>query len=287
MGTKDITEKMLEDYNDVFADIVNVLLFDGQQRVNPDHLLETKTKSMFKADGKVHEQERDVSKYWENVNVRIALYGIENQTIIDADMPLRVYSYDGAAYKQQLLSGTKRYPVVTLVLYFGTKRWDKPTSLLDCFDVPEELKPYVNDSKINLFEIAYLTDEQVKLFQSDFRIVADYFVQVRKNNDYKPSEEEMVHVEEVLKMMSALTQDSSFEDAYNHSEGGVKNMCEVMERTKAEGIAKGRLQGRAEGRLSGSIMTLLELGFSVEEIAERKGISEEKVLKIIEEEEKN
>jgi predicted transposase YdaD len=84
-------------------------------------------------------------------------------------------------------------------------------------------------------------------------------------------------------MMSALTQDSSFEDAYNHSEGGVKNMCEVMERTKAEG----RLEGRAEGRLSGSIMTLLELGFSVEEIAERKGISEEKVLKIIEEEEKN
>jgi hypothetical protein len=150
--------------------------------------------------------------------------------------------------------------------------------------VPEELKPYVNDSKINLFEIAYLTDEQVKLFQSDFRIVADYFVQVRKNNDYKPSEEEMVHVEEVLKMMSALTQDSSFEDAYNHSEGGVKNMCEVMERTKAEGIAKGRLEGRVEGRLSGSIMTLLELGFSVEEIAERKGISEEKVLKIIEEE---
>jgi predicted transposase YdaD len=68
-----------------------------------------------------------------------------------------------------------------------------------------------------------------------------------------------------------------------------------MERTKAEGIAEGRLegraegrlQGRAEGRLSGSIMTLLELGFSVEEIAERKGISEEKVLKIIEEEENN
>lgn len=27
MGQKDITEKLLEDYNDVFADIVNVLLF--------------------------------------------------------------------------------------------------------------------------------------------------------------------------------------------------------------------------------------------------------------------
>jgi hypothetical protein len=36
MGTKDITEKALEDYNDVFADIVNVLLFDGTDYVRPD-----------------------------------------------------------------------------------------------------------------------------------------------------------------------------------------------------------------------------------------------------------
>ena len=29
MGEKDITQKLLEEYNDVFADIVNVLLFNG------------------------------------------------------------------------------------------------------------------------------------------------------------------------------------------------------------------------------------------------------------------
>lgn len=33
MGTKDLTEKVLEAYNDVFADIVNVLLFDGKRRL--------------------------------------------------------------------------------------------------------------------------------------------------------------------------------------------------------------------------------------------------------------
>lgn len=46
--------------------------------------------------------------------------------------------------------------------------------------VPEEFRPYVNDYKINLLEIAYLTDEQVKFFKSDFRIVTDYFVQIEK-----------------------------------------------------------------------------------------------------------
>ena len=29
MGQKDITEKLLEDYNDVFADIINGLVFKG------------------------------------------------------------------------------------------------------------------------------------------------------------------------------------------------------------------------------------------------------------------
>ena len=36
MGQKDITEKVLEDYNDVFADIINGLLFDGVQEIKPE-----------------------------------------------------------------------------------------------------------------------------------------------------------------------------------------------------------------------------------------------------------
>ena len=34
MADKDITEKNLEALNDVFADIVNVLLFKGEQVIN-------------------------------------------------------------------------------------------------------------------------------------------------------------------------------------------------------------------------------------------------------------
>ena len=35
MAEKDIAEKSLEEYNDVFADIVNGLLFGGESRVTP------------------------------------------------------------------------------------------------------------------------------------------------------------------------------------------------------------------------------------------------------------
>ena len=58
----------------------------------------------------------------------------------------------------------------------------------------------------------------MQLFKSDFRIVADYFVQIRKNKNYIPSKDKILHVEEVLKMMSALTKDSWFEENYTVEE---------------------------------------------------------------------
>ena len=64
MGEKDITEKILEDYNDVFADIINGLVFKGEQRILPESLKNVQVHSQYKAeDGKVHELERDVIKY--------------------------------------------------------------------------------------------------------------------------------------------------------------------------------------------------------------------------------
>ena len=88
MGQKDTTEKLLMDYNDVFADIVNGLLCKGEQVAQPI--------SQYKVDGKIHEMERDVCKYWKPGNVRIALYGLENQTRVENFMPFRIIGYDGS-----------------------------------------------------------------------------------------------------------------------------------------------------------------------------------------------
>ena len=119
MAEKDMAEKHLEAYNDVFADIVNVLLFNGQRRVDPDDLRDTKARTLYKADGKLREQERDVSKLWVSEGIVISLIGFENQTEADRDMPLRVLGYDGADYRNQLSAKGDLYPVATLVLYFG------------------------------------------------------------------------------------------------------------------------------------------------------------------------
>ncbi|MBQ6341951.1 MAG: hypothetical protein IJI41_02380 [Anaerolineaceae bacterium] len=66
MGEKDITEKTLESYNDVFADILNVLLFNGKHVVDPNDLEDRNPHSFYKADGKIRELVRDVVKSWKN-----------------------------------------------------------------------------------------------------------------------------------------------------------------------------------------------------------------------------
>ena len=254
MGEKDATEKTLESYADVFADIVNVLLFDGKRIIDPEELRDALPRSIYKADGKLHEQERDTAKFWLSGQIRIAFLGLENQTEIEEDMALRVISYDGAAYRDQMNRDQtgkpkERYPVVTIVLYFGyQKHWDKPLNLKGRFNIPKELDPYVNDYHVNLFEIAWLPDETIAMFQSDFRFVADYFSQKRKNQQYKAPAGEMKHVRAVLELLSAVMQDTRFIDAYNGrmAEGRPTNMDPWLDEIENRGREEGREEGKSE-----------------------------------------
>ena len=142
---------------------------------------------------------------------------------------------------------------------------------------PPELDGYVNDYRINLFEIAWLRGEQVERFRSDFRIVADYFVQKRETGDYTPDGREMEHVEETLQLLSAMTGDNRFEEAYERKgKGGPRNMCEVLDRVEEKGRQEGRLEGRKEGRQEEKRRTaasLHSMGMTEEFIAKAVGVS--------------
>ena len=262
MAEKDITEKILLSYADVFADVVNGLLFKGKQIILPEDLVDQAPRAAYKADGKVRDIERDVAKRWLRNNIRIACIGFENESQPEKDMVFRVFGYDGAEYRTQLLKENKsnpRYPVVTLVLYFGFKKhWDAPLWLHEAVEIPEIFKPYVTDIKINLFEIAFLTDEQLGYFHSDFRVVADYFVHKQRTGDYVPSRETLQHVEAVLQLLSVMTEDTRFEEVLNQDDGsdqgGVNNMCDVLDRVEAKGEKKG------ESKLAALLDKLFSLG---------------------------
>ena len=286
MRPKDITQKMLEKYNDVFADILNVLLFEGIEVVDERSLLDTPTSSMLKIDNRIRSQDRDVAKYWQNSKINIALFGMENQTQPDKLMPFRVFGYDGSEYVKQSRRENRneiKYPVITLVLYLGYEtRWNCPKTLFECLNIDERIKPYVNDFKINLYEIAYLEREKISLFKSDFRILADYLYQMRINRDYIADKTAICHVEELLSLMSAMTGDNRFEQTISDLKGKEQvTMCEVLDRIEAKGIEKGIIKGMEKGiekgRKEGAIDILVSLVsdkiLSIDEAAARANLS--------------
>ena len=141
------------------------------------------------------------------------------------------------------------------------------------------------------------------MFQSDFKFVAQYFVQKRLHHDYQPSDEMIVHVDALLKMFAALTGDRRYEFISENvkKEGGSMGMCEILDKIEARGEAKGRaegrtegriegrtegrIEGRAEGRIEGRVLLYHELGKSVEFIARQMNLTEDKVREILSQEE--
>ena len=130
--------------------------------------------------------------------------------------------------------------------------------LYDVLKISDELKPFVNDYKINLIDVPRLTGEQVEKFTSDFQIIADYFVQLSKNNDYVPKDKIIRHTDSFLKLMSVLTQDNKYVEMgrkISHEMEGF-NMCKVLDKAEACGEARGEARGKTIGALNKTVEIL-------------------------------
>lgn len=261
MGDKDKTEKILEAFNDVFSDLVNGCLFDGEPVTGPEDFEEATPYSYYKVSGQIRDQERDVAKYWKRGNMIISLIGLENQTEPDPYMPLRVMSYDAAAYRGQLSDDTinRPHPVMSLVLYWGYKRrWKTSLTVRECLQIPEQISDYVHDYRMNLFQIAWMSREEIdRRFHGDMWIVADYFYQ-RRTGDYQPEPRKFRHVRETLQLLQAMESDNRFTsdctdmmlDDDSNKEGWT--MCDVLDRVENRGIEKGRREGYRSAQADGA-----------------------------------
>lgn len=170
------------------------------------------------------------------------------------------------------------HPVISIVLYLNHEtRWTEPLSLKKCLDIPSDIETYVHDYKVNLFEIGWMTMEEVdRRFCGDFRIVAEFFVQKRLNTDYQPRPQIMQHAREVIQLISAMAGDHRYENAYNQmmseNPSGQKGvtMCSVYDQIENKGIEKGIEKGRQEGYRSAqtdNARSMRAEGLSLEQIA--------------------
>ena len=82
MQEKDITRKKFERHNDVFADIVNVLLFGGKNIISEDLLCDVPKSNLLKIDEKFDYQDRVISKYWKTASLILHWWDLKIKQIL-------------------------------------------------------------------------------------------------------------------------------------------------------------------------------------------------------------
>ena len=287
MAKKDIAAKVLEKNNDVFADILNVAFFK-KDYVKPEELSEAPTEFYYWTQDKegCRDLRRDVAKVLSKNGKPVAIICIENQSCIDKTMPFRVQEYDGATYLMQLKNSIELpLPVITIVLYFGKRKWRAPLIIKDAIskehDIPEEISEHIPYYQMNLIEVAFLPEDVRKKFTSDFGIAADFLAETRvKARNYIPSKKKIVHLRDFLFFMEAVSKDSRFGTLiYNlaaEQEGAV-SMCELLNLYWDEGKNEGRvnmllsyLKNNPNTNPDDSEKTFKLLGATQKEIAKAK-----------------
>ena len=287
MAEKDITEKLLTDIDEVFADIYNNLCFNGENIIKPDDLSNASVTTAFISNDVTRGLISDVSKIYKNSNLTLALLNIENQSAEDSDMPFRIIGYEGAKYNSQLISGSdERYVVATLVLNFNTKkRWSTPKSIKESLKnkYPIELDEYINDYKINVIDVAFMDKEDIEKLNSDFKAVAKYYYLKRNNiEDFEELGDcNLKYPVQTFATMKALTGDSRFEIAYNdYVETHKDDKGVTMEKILDDLINKGISEGK-ELQAKETAINLKNMNMDEETIAKAVGRDTETVKKWI------
>ena len=291
MAEKDITEKLLTDIDEVFADIYNSLCFNGENIIKPDDLSNASVTTAFISNDVTRGLISDVSKIYKNSNLTLALLNIENQSTEDSDMPFRIIGYEGAKYNSQLISGSNaRYAVATLVLNFNTKkRWSTPKSIKESLKnkYPIELDEYINDYKVNVIDVAFMDKEDIEKLNSDFKAVAKYYYLKRNNiEDFEELGDcNLKYPVQTFATMKALTGDSRFETAYNdyvetHKDDKGVTMEKILDTIEARGEARGEAKGK-ELQAKETAINLKNMNMDEETIAKAVGRDTETVKKWI------
>jgi len=233
---------------------------------------------------------------------------IEFQSTIDIYMPLRVLVYVGLLYqdliREKKLGPSGKLPaVLPVVLYNGSRRWDKSTELWDLIeDVPGGLSQYRPRFTFLLLDEGAYRDEELKplknLVSALFRLensrdperirevvtaLLDWMAEPEQaslrraftvwfNRVFFPSRgKEMIPPEfEELTEVRAMLAETVAEWKEEWKRDGLK---EGLKKGLKKGRKKGRNEGRKEGRKEGEaniLLKLIELKFGPISLKDRK-----------------
>ena len=277
MGKKDLWQSDYFDKNDRFADIFNSILFGGNTVISPDELSETDGEIISTSEtGSMTKVIRDKVKRWHGGY--LSILSLENQSYVDYRMVFRIMKEEALGYEKQwkdqkhnhqlleehldgheFVSGIKKndkfVPIITLVLYFGTdKAWDGAERLHEMLDIADELKPFVPEYKINVFDYHRYTDfsnfgqENRLLFEllsasDDKTKMSDTLTRNRKLCT-------QMDKDSILAIQGITGTNIDLDTILNEDKKETYNMCKAFDDYKLEGYQEGRQVGCQESKMT-------------------------------------
>ena len=156
-------------------------------------------------------------------------------------------------------------------------------------DVPDVIIIFI--SRFDVFKSGKALYHVDRVVRETGEIVDNGFYEIYVNAEVNDNSD-------VARLMEIFTKDDAYDDVkfpatssrkrlFKHTEEGVSEMCEIIEKYKAEGKAEGIAEGRAKGKVEGRIEGLLQMAVSLwkkgklteQEAADEAGISLEEFKK--------
>ena len=246
--------------NDIyFSAFCNAVLFNGRQLISAQNLIHYENDSavIINDTKKVEDKKRrrDIIVRGD-IHGIYCLFGIEHQSTIDQEMVIRCGNYEMMEYLKQIKKGEKVIPQVMIVFYTGDRKWNAPLRLSDYFEIPEELKEYVNDWKIKVVDVKEIDTSKIKDEQTRYFIEA---IQAMYKGNFEGLHRKIKMNRDNLIYAAIITR--SLDLIKDLPEGDEIDMCEGMERMaegfRSEGRKQGILVGRKEGENREKKTTLL------------------------------
>lgn len=308
MITADTTEKVRLQNNNLFSDMVNGVLFQGNPLLDPHYLHSYDSHESTYIHLFGINRTRDMIKKYEDGY--IILIGIENQSQVDETMPIRLLGYDFINYMNQQkvfyrdyklitkhnkkypkdkkkLPKLELYPVMSIVINYGERRWNKSTTLKGMMKkIPKVFEGYINDWEIKVVDII---DVDYKNFRhkDNQDLVLGIQRLYESNGEVEVLEEIDMSYETAIELFS-ITNSRDMLEIVRGMKKEEFDMCTAMEifKKKTEGIGfeKGKNAGIEKGRNEREIelvMNMYNHGMNVGDIAKYTNISQDEIIDYI------
>ena len=299
MGKIDNVTREYVRNREVFADICNAAVFGGNQVIKAETLTERDTTAevFLRSTGGKNtvsvQRYRDVLKEWVTMDApsaTIAIFGIENQADIHYAMVSRSYLYDALNYENQVkyisdmnvrlgrveakapsyrhfLKTDRLKPVITIVVYWGAKKWDGARSLHELLDFSgqDDLKNFVPDYRMPLVVPAEIED--FERYKTNLRYILPFI----KYSDSRDAMQELLNryresysvtdrtTADLLKVLTNINIQANAKGEIDMCKAWDDQRNAGREEGIKEGIKEGRKKGKEEERES-IVKELIKLG---------------------------